>query len=81
MVKELIYQATVYVGKKQNSQLLIANAWHHRSDAISSVIALIGVLLSQLGFTYFDALAGITVALLIIKIGGQSCWQSFKVPF
>jgi len=42
LLKELLYHATVRIGRKANSNLVIANAWHHRSDAISSVVALLG---------------------------------------
>jgi cation diffusion facilitator family transporter len=79
VLKEVVYQITAYIARKQHSQLLLANAWHHRSDAISSLIALVGVVGTQMGFPYFDPLAGLCVAGLIIKIGAESCWQSLKV--
>src|SRR5689334_6867108 len=44
ILKELLYQVTVRIGKRANSNLVVANAWHHRTDAISSVVALIGEL-------------------------------------
>jgi len=47
--KEWLYHATVKVGKQANSKVLIANAWHHRTDAISSVVAM-GTLLCSDGF-------------------------------
>lgn len=43
VVKEILYQWTVKVGKKTNSTVVIANAWHHRSDALSSIGSLIGI--------------------------------------
>lgn len=67
--KELIFQYTLRVGKRLNSRLLIANAWHSRTDAISSIIVIIGISGTMAGFSYLDGVAAIVVALMIIKIG------------
>lgn len=72
---------TMYIGKKQKSQLLMANAWHHRGDAISSVVAMIGIAGAQIGYPELDPLAGLAVAGLIVKIGVDTCWESLKVIF
>ncbi len=69
LVKEGLYHYTLAVGKRVNSNLLKANAWHHRTDSISSVIVLIGVGGTLLGFAALDALAAIGVAVMIISIG------------
>ena len=69
VIKELLYQLTHRIGKKQNSRILIANAWHHRSDAVSSIAALIGITGATLGFPMLDPIAGFLVAGLIIKSG------------
>jgi divalent metal cation (Fe/Co/Zn/Cd) transporter len=45
----VVHQVTAKVGLKHNSQVVIANAWHHRSDAISSVMALGGILAARAG--------------------------------
>ncbi len=74
--KEAIYQYTLRVAKKWNSSLLRANAWHSRSDAISSVIVVIGVLGSMNGLHYLDAVAAIGVALMVAWIGGKLAWRS-----
>lgn len=50
--KEIMYHMTMNVAKKTNNQLLIANAWHHRSDSISSLVALLGILGAQFGYPY-----------------------------
>ena len=42
-IKEGLYWATLAAGKRANSKVVIANAWHHRSDAMSSLIAIVGV--------------------------------------
>jgi cation diffusion facilitator family transporter len=69
LVKELIYQYTNYWGKKTNSRLMLANAWHSRTDAISSVVVLIGALLAQQGIQKVDSVAAIFVSILIGKVG------------
>lgn len=69
LVKEALYHYTVAVAKKQNSKLLKANAWNHRSDSVSGLIVLAGVLGSRFGFPYFDPLAAIVVAVMIGRIG------------
>ncbi len=74
--KEAIYHYTLHVAKKWNSSLLRANAWHSRSDAISSVIVVIGVLGSMSGLYYLDAVAAIGVALMVAWIGGKLAWHS-----
>lgn len=67
--KEIMYQYTYHVGKKIDSTALLADAWHHRSDAISSVAALLGVFFARLGYPVFDPLMTIVVALILIKVG------------
>ncbi len=68
-IKEGIYQYTIYVAKRVCSPMLRANAWHHRSDAISSVIVFIGVGGSMLGFLWLDAVATIGISIMIGYIG------------
>ncbi len=76
VVKEVLYQYTVRRGKKLDSPSVVANAWHHRSDALSSIGALLGV-----GAAYFlgekwriaDPIAAIVVAALIIKVAIDLC--------
>lgn len=69
VAKESLYWYTIAVARRLNSEMLRANAWHHRSDAISSVVVLIGVGGAVFGFTYMDALAAIVVGLMVAKIG------------
>jgi len=66
---EALYHATRVVAKKVRSPLLEANAWHHRSDAISSIVVLIGVGATYIGYPLLDAIAAILVALMVAKIG------------
>ncbi len=70
-VKELLYQYTAYHGKKLNSQAVIANAWHHRSDALSSVAAAIGIggaIMLGDRWTILDPLASVVVGLVLVKV-------------
>ncbi len=71
--KEWIYQYTMAVARRLNSSLLKANAWHSRSDAISSIAVLIGLLAAQQGYLWMDTVAAIVVALIIAKIGWELC--------
>jgi cation diffusion facilitator family transporter len=75
---ELLFYYTLHVGKRINSKLIIANAWHHRSDAASSLVVFLGVIGSLAGFVYLDTLAAIIVALMIIKMGWSYGWNSIK---
>ena len=67
ITKELMYWYTIKVSKKYNSDSLKADAWHHRSDALSSVGSLIGIYASIKGLIYMDLIASIIIALIIIK--------------
>lgn len=66
--KEWMYRYTVKGAKEINSSALLADAWHHRSDAFSSIAALIGVIGARLGFSIFDPLASILVCIVIVKV-------------
>ena len=69
VVKEVLYQWTARVGKSVNSQTLVANAWHHRSDALSSVGALIGIGVAILlggKWTVLDPIVGCIISIVII---------------
>ena len=68
-VKEYQYQITIRVAKKTNSSALKADAWHHRSDALSSIAAFIGIGGAILGFKILDPIASIIVAIVVVKIG------------
>ena len=71
LIKELLYQYTVRRGHQLDSQVMIANAWHHRSDALSSVGAAIGIGLAiWLGqrWTVLDPVASIVVGLMLVKV-------------
>ena len=67
--KEVLYRATRKVAVASHSAALYANAWHHRSDALSSVAVLIGYLLLRFGYHHGDQVAAMTVGLMIILVG------------
>ena len=68
-VKEALFHLTRMVSRRSGSRVLLANAWHHRSDAISSVAALVGIAGAQWGIPMMDPIAGVLVAGLIVKAG------------
>ena len=65
--KEAMYWYTRYYAKKIDSSALMADAWHHRSDAMSSVGAFIGILGARLGFPILDPIASVAICVLIVK--------------
>src|SRR5699024_11046425 len=76
ILKEILFHYKYRVGKKYESAALIADAWHHRSDSLSSLAALGGVGLAIIGekfdipmLIYGDAVAGIVVSIIVIKVG------------
>ncbi len=78
LANEALFWYTRYVGRVIASKLLIANAWHHRSDAASSLIVLVGLLGSFAGFPMLDNIAAFLVGVLIIKMGAVYGWKSIQ---
>ena len=75
---EALFHYTLHIGKAINSSLVIANAWHHRSDAASSLVVALGLLGALFGFYYFDAIAAIIVGCMIIQMVISYGWSSVK---
>ena len=69
LINEGLFHYTLRVGEQTQSPSLIANAWHHRSDAISSIAALVGIIGASQGYSFMDPLAGAMVGCLIVKVG------------
>src|SRR5690625_4172043 len=76
LLKEGLFHYKYHIGKKHRSSALISDAWHHRSDSLSSIAALIGIGGAVLGdayniplLLYGDAAAGVVVSLIVIKVG------------
>ncbi|MCP4878546.1 MAG: cation transporter [Gammaproteobacteria bacterium] len=69
VAKEGLYQYTLRAARATHSSMLEANAWHHRSDALSSVVVVVGISTQLLGVPYMDALAAMIVAVMISIMG------------
>ena len=78
VVKELMYRYTLKAAEKINSTALKADAWHHRSDAFSSIGTLVGIGGAMLGFQILDPVAGIIVSVLIIRVGFEILMQGLN---
>ena len=76
--KEFLYHYTMYVAKRVRSKMLRANAWHHRSDAVSSIVVFVGIAGAMAGLPYLDAIGAIIVAAMIAKIGWELGWDSLR---
>lgn len=66
LVKELLFKFTAFYARKLKSDILLADAWHHRSDALTSLCAIVGVLGAFFGFRQLDTIAGILICGFII---------------
>lgn len=74
--KEWVFHFTIRIAKSTNSQILMANAWHHRTDSLSSVVVVIGLAGSYAGLTWLDPLAATIVAIMIGKVGIDLVWSN-----
>jgi len=74
--KEWIYHYTMRLAKRLKSNMLKANAWHSRSDAISSIVVVIGIIGTMAGLEYLDSVAAVLVGAMVAKIGWDLAWQS-----
>ena len=71
IAKEGLFRYILALGKRVRSQLLVANAWHARSDAFSSLVVIVGVGGNLLGFTFLDLVAAAVVGVMIAHMGGK----------
>jgi cation diffusion facilitator family transporter len=78
IAKEILFQYTQKIARKLKSSSLYANAWHHRSDAFSSVAVLIGGVLSLFGFGYGDQIAGMIVGIMVAYVAGKIIFDGLK---
>lgn len=78
IANELLFHYTLSAARKSQSELLRANAWHHRSDAASSLVVLLGIIGSLLGYAYLDAITAIIVGFLIVKMSWDFGWDSLR---
>lgn len=78
LAKEGLFRYLLSVAKRVKSQLLIANAWHARSDAASSLVVGLGVIGNLAGYPILDPIAALIVGLLIAKMGWHFGWASMN---
>ena len=75
-IKEILFRYMLRVATKVRSSMLVANAWHARSDAASSFLVAVGIIGSLMGHPVFDILGALIVGLLIAKTGFTFSWNS-----
>lgn len=76
IVKEAMFWYTKAAAKKVHSSALMADAWHHRSDSLSSVGSCVGILGARMGYSVLDPLAGIVICLFVVKAAIDICKDS-----
>lgn len=76
VVKEMMYWYTKIAADKIHSGAMLADAWHHRSDALSSIGSLIGIIGFYFGYSMFDAIASIVISLCIMKVSWDIFYDS-----
>ncbi len=76
--KEGLFRYMLHVGEKLRSPMLIANAWHARSDAASSLVAACGIGGSLLGMRWLDPLAAVIVGFMILRMGWEFGWEALR---
>jgi cation diffusion facilitator family transporter len=78
IAKELLFRYLLRTAKKVNSTMLLANAWHSRSDAASSLVVSIGLAGSLLGYPVLDPLAALMVGIMVGKMGWRFGWNALN---
>ncbi len=78
VAKEWIFRYTLRVARRVKSRLLEANAWHSRSDALSTVVVLVSLVAAQFGAGWVDALAAIVVGIMVGQVGWRLMWESSR---
>ena len=76
ITKECLFRYMLHTAQKLQSSLLVANAWHARSDAASSLVVGIGIIGNLAGYPIFDPLAAVVVGLIIMKMGGGFAYHA-----
>ncbi|MDR2244576.1 MAG: cation diffusion facilitator family transporter, partial [Burkholderiales bacterium] len=74
--KESLFRYMLAIAKRVNSTMLIANAWHARADAASSLVVAIGIGGNLMGYTFLDPLAAALVGFMICRTGGKFAWDA-----
>ncbi|MHA1344562.1 MAG: cation diffusion facilitator family transporter [Promethearchaeota archaeon] len=77
IIKEILAQISIWVGKKYNYKSLVADGWHHRSDAITTLLIIVGIFFYK-KFIYIDAIMGIIISFFILSIAFRLVKESFS---
>lgn len=78
LAKEGLFRWTAHVACDSDSRLILSNAWHHRTDAFSSMAALAGVAGARWGWWWADPLAAVVVGGFILKVGWELGWPAYR---
>jgi cation diffusion facilitator family transporter len=78
VVKELLFRYLLRVAKQVKSSLLVANAWHARSDAASSLVVAAGIVGNLAGYPIFDPISALIVGFLIMRMGWGFAWSALS---
>ncbi len=78
LLKEWLYHYTMRAARRIRSDMMKANAWHHRSDSISTLVVLVGLAGTYAGWFYLDAIAAAVVGLMIARFGYQMAWEAVQ---
>lgn len=76
--KEGLFRYMLHVGERLRSPMLIANAWHARSDAASSLVVAVGIIGNLLGYTFADSIAAVIVGFMIVRMGVVFSWEAVQ---
>jgi cation diffusion facilitator family transporter len=74
--KELLFRYMLKTAERVRSSMLVANAWHARSDAASSLVVAVGIIGALLGYPVLDAIGALIVGLMILKMGWRFGWDA-----
>lgn len=78
VAKEGLFRYMLNIGERLRSPMLVANAWHARSDAASSLVVAVGIGGNLLGFAFADSVAAIVVGFMIVRMGVVFAWDAFQ---
>jgi len=76
--KEVLFRYMLGVAERVRSSMLVANAWHARSDAVSSLVVALGIAGNLLGFPFLDPIAALIVGLMIVRTGAAFFWRALN---
>jgi cation diffusion facilitator family transporter len=76
--KEVLFRYMLGVAERVRSSMLVANAWHARSDAVSSLVVALGIAGNLLGFPLLDPIAALIVGLMIVRTGAVFSWRALN---